>query len=355
MSDFVLTCESAADRTREFFASRNIPVVCFHYEIDDVVYTDDLYQSITPDEFFAQIAAGAMPKTSQVSVGEYKEFWEPFVAEGKDVLHLALSSGISGTYGSACVAAQMLADRYPQGGKVRVIDSLAASSGFGLLLEYAADVRDSGASLDETAAWIEEHKLNLHHWFFSTDLSSYLRGGRISAASAIIGTALKICPLMTVDCDGKLSPREKIRTKKRAISEMAKTMMAHVQDGADYSGKCIMSHSACREDAEAVAALIEEQVPFDLVSHVYMSRDQEGQNMLDNSRFYYHLIPQLIEEGQKNGEFSKEDSAENLADNYASLERGMIYDWCLKGGSYSLREKGKQLLPIYLQSLRKAG
>lgn len=92
MSDFVLTCESAADRTREFFASRNIPVVCFHYEIDDVVYTDDLYQSITPDEFFAQIAAGAMPKTSQVSVGEYEEFWEPFVAEGKDVLHLTLSS-----------------------------------------------------------------------------------------------------------------------------------------------------------------------------------------------------------------------------------------------------------------------
>ena len=217
MSDFVLTCESAADRTREFFESRNIPVVCFHYEIDDVVYTDDLYQSITPDEFFAQISAGAMPKTSQVSVGEYEEFWEPLVAEGKDVLHLTLSSGISGTYGSA--------------------------------------------SLDETAAWIEEHKLNLHHWFFSTDLSSYLRGGRISAASAIIGTALKICPLMTVDCEGKLSPREKIRTKKRAISEMAKTMMAHVQDGADYSGKCIMSHSACREDAEAVAALIEEQVP----------------------------------------------------------------------------------------------
>lgn len=261
MSDFVLTCESAADRTREFFESRNIPVAYFHYEIDDVVYTDDLYQSITPDEFFAQIAAGAMPKTSQVSVGEYEEFWEPFVAEGKDVLHLTLSSGISGTYGSACVAAQMLTDRYPQGGKVRVIDSLGASSGFGLLLEYAADVRDSGASLDETAAWIEEHKLNLHHWFFSTDLSSYLRGGRISAASAIIGTALKICPLMTVDCEGKLSPREKIRTKKRAISEMAKTMMAHVQGGTDYSGKCIMSHSACREDSEAVAALIEEQVP----------------------------------------------------------------------------------------------
>ena len=86
MSDFVLTCESAADRTREFIASRNIPVVCFHYEIDDVVHTDDLYQSITPDEFFAQIAAGALPKTSQVSEGEYEEYWEPIVVVGLFVL-----------------------------------------------------------------------------------------------------------------------------------------------------------------------------------------------------------------------------------------------------------------------------
>ena len=120
----------------------------------------------------------------------------------------------------------------------------------------------AGLALDETAAWIEEHKLNLHHWFFSTDLSSYLRGGRISAASAIIGTALKICPLMTVDCEGKLSPREKIRTKKRAISEMAKTMMAHVLDGADYSGKCIYGRTrrAARMPRQ-LRRLIEEQVP----------------------------------------------------------------------------------------------
>ena len=105
---------------------------------------------------------------------------------------------------------------------------------------------------------------------------------------------------------------------------------------------------------QALFGLIEEQVPFNLVSHIYMSTDQEGQNMLDSSRFYYHLIPQLIEEGQKTGEFSEEDTPENLADNYASLERGLIYDWCLKGGSYSLKEKGKQLLPVYLRSLLRA-
>ena len=105
---------------------------------------------------------------------------------------------------------------------------------------------------------------------------------------------------------------------------------------------------------QALFGLIEGQVPFNLVSHIYMSTDQEGQNMLDSSRFYYHLIPQLIEEGQKTGEFSEEDTPENLADNYASLERGLIYDWCLKGGSYSLKEKGKQLLPVYLRSLLRA-
>lgn len=105
---------------------------------------------------------------------------------------------------------------------------------------------------------------------------------------------------------------------------------------------------------QALFGLIEEQVPFNLVSYVYLGADEEGQNMLDSSRFYYHLIPQLIEEGQKTGEFSKKDTPEDLADNYASLERGMIYDWCLKGGGYSLKEKGKQLLPIYLRSLLKA-
>ena len=179
-----------------------------------------------------------MPKTSQVSVGEYEEFWEPFVAEGKDVLHLTLSSGISGTYGSACVAAQMLADRYPGGGKVRVIDSLAASSGFGLLLEYAAYVRDSGGFTRRDGCLGSRSTSSTCTTGSSRPICRATCAAvafRPRARSSAL--ALKICPLMTVDCEGKLSPREKIRTKKRAISEMAKTMMAHVQDGADYSGE----------------------------------------------------------------------------------------------------------------------
>lgn len=260
MADFVLSCESTADRSAAFFAERDIRYICFHYELNGKPYLDDLYQSTTPQAFFQGIKDGDMPKTSQVGVGEYTEFWEPMLAAGQDVLHVSLSSGISGTYNSACLAAENILTRYPER-RVVVIDSLAASAGYGLLMEYLADLRDTGAGLDDVAAWAEEHKLNVHHWFFSTDLTSYKRGGRISATSALIGTALKICPLMNVDYQGRLIPREKIRTKKRAIEEMVKTCMEHIDGGTGYLGKVCLSQSACRDDAQAVANALVEQMP----------------------------------------------------------------------------------------------
>lgn len=260
MASYVLTCESTADYPQSFFDARDIRVVYFHYELDGVVHEDDLYQSVTPEEFFGKLKAGSMSKTSQVSVGEYTEFWERELAAGKDVLHLTLSSGISGSYNSAIIAAQGLAEKYPDR-KVIVIDSLAASAGYGLLMDYLADLRDNGATLDEAAAWAEEHKLNLNHWFFVSDLDCLKRGGRVSATSALIATALKICPVMNVDYQGKLIPREKIRTKKKAIVELVNRMMEHVDDGEQYTGKCSISQSACREDAEEVARLIGERIP----------------------------------------------------------------------------------------------
>ena len=266
MNTFALTCESTADRTAGFFESRDIRYVCFHYEVGDETFSDDLYASTTPDAFFASIKAGAQPKTSQVSMGEYIEFWEPLLAAGRDVLHVSLSSGISGTYESACLAARELAGRYPER-RLRVVDSLAASSGYGLLVEYLADLRDTGASLDEVAEWAEERKLNMHHWFFSTDLTSFKRGGRISATSALLGTALKICPLMNVDNTGHLVPREKIRTKKRAIARMVDVCMEHIDGGAAYTGKMCLSQSACRDDAQAVADALVELMP-QLAGHV---------------------------------------------------------------------------------------
>ncbi len=260
MSDYIISCESTADYPLSFFEERQVAWVPFHYTIDGTSYPDDLYQSITAEEFFGKIKAGAQPTTSQVGVGEYVELWEPFLKEGKDVLHLTLSSGISGTYNSACVAAEQLRVAYP-GRRVRVVDSLAASAGYGLLVEYLADLRDGGMGFAELGDWAEEHKLEMNHWFFVSDLECLKRGGRVSATSALLANALKICPVLNVDFEGKLIPRQKIRTVKKAIAELVRMMEAHAADGAAYTGKCCLSQSACREEAEAVVAGIEAKFP----------------------------------------------------------------------------------------------
>lgn len=260
MEKFTLTCCSTADMTKEYFDKRRIAYVCFHYMIDGVSYPDDLGVSMPIKEFYDRMSKGAAPTTSQVNVGEFRDFFEPFLKEGQDILHISLSSGLSGSYNSACMAAKELMEEYPDR-KICVVDSLGASSGYGLLVDAAADLRDQGMSLEEVREWVEEHKLNVHHWFFSTDLTSFKRGGRISATSAMLGTVLNICPLMNMDHLGRLIPRQKIRTKKKAILEAAKMMEQHADSQTAYNGKCFMSQSACYEDAKALADLIEERFP----------------------------------------------------------------------------------------------
>ena len=256
MNKFILTCESTSDMPVDFFAQREIPFVCFHYIMDGVEYTDDLGQSMPFDVFYKRIEQGAMPTTSQVSVGQYLDFFEPLLQKGQDILHVSLSSALSGSYQSACTARDSLLQKYPDRA-LYVVDSLGASSGYGLLMDNLADRRDEGYSADEAFAWAEKNKLRIHHWFFSTDLRHYKRGGRISATAALVGTLLGICPLLNMSHDGKLTPRAKARGKQRAITEISGKMNAHVQDGADYAGKCFISHSACYEDARSLADIIE--------------------------------------------------------------------------------------------------
>jgi len=228
--------------------------------MDGVEYPDDLGRTMSFEDFYARIDAGAMPSTSQVNVNQFLEFFEPYLKEGKDILHISLSTGLSGSYNSACVAREQLLAKYPER-KILVVDSLGASSGYGLLMDMAADMRDKGSIIEDVYAWLEENKLHIHHWFFSTNLSHYKRGGRISATSAIVGTILKICPLLNMSYDGKLIVRTKIRSKKMVILEIVKMMEQHAQNGTDYAGKCFISNSACYEDAREVADLIEAKFP----------------------------------------------------------------------------------------------
>lgn len=260
MSDYVLTCCSTADMPYEYFQKRNIPFVCFHYNMDGKEYLDDLGQTMSFKEFYGRIAAGSMPTTSQVNVGQFIDFFEPYLRDGKDILHISLSTGLSGSYNSANIAKKELLLKYPAR-KILIVDSLGASSGYGLLTDMAADMRDNGATIEEVYALVEENKLNIHHWFFSTNLTHYKRGGRIPATTAIVGNLLNICPLMNMSYDGKLIPRTKIRGKKLVINEIVRKMEEHAQNGTDYSGKCFISNSLCYDDARKVADLVEEKFP----------------------------------------------------------------------------------------------
>ena len=255
---YILSCESTADLTKEHFDSRNIKYVCFHYAISGKEHFDDFGASIPFEEFYKQIGKGVEVRTSQVNIDEYVAFWTPFLEQGKDIIHVSLSSGLSGGINSARNAAGILKEQFPER-KIWTIDSLGASSGYGMLMDCAADRRDEGYSAEQLAEWIESNKLKIHHWFFSTDLSSYVRGGRLSKAAAVFGGALKICPLLNMNSKGQLIPKDKIRTKKRVVQEIAARMEQYADNGLDYSGKVYISHSDCYEDAKEVAELIEQR------------------------------------------------------------------------------------------------
>ena len=156
------------------------------------------------------------------------------------------------------IAKESLEERYPDR-RILIVDSLGASSGYGLLMDKLADLRDEGKSLDEVFRFAEKHRLNVHHWFFSTDLTFYVKGGRISKAAGWFGTALKICPLLNMDDTGHLRPRFKIRGKGKVTREIVSKMEKYAEGGLDYSGKCYICHSACYEDARRVADLVEEK------------------------------------------------------------------------------------------------
>lgn len=260
MANYVLSCCSPADLSNEFLASRDIHYIGFHFYMNDQEFLDDNGKTMSYPEFYAKLKEGCDTRTSQVNVEEFVSYFTPFLEDGKDILHITLSSGISGVYNSAATAAQLLAEQYPDR-KVVVVDSLAASTGYGMLVDAAADNRDAGMSIDENAAWLESHKRNLQHWFTSEDLSYYVKGGRISKASGWFGTMLKICPVMDVDPDGHLALRQKTRGRRASLNALVDKMEELCDNGIRYDGKVFLSSADSEEDAKYVVAEIQKRFP----------------------------------------------------------------------------------------------
>lgn len=258
MRDYVITVNSTVDLPKEWLEERNVPVVPLRYTMDGQTYED--MNGLTAKEFFDKLREGKMSVTSQVNPEEARAALEPFLKEGKDILHLAFSSGLSGTCNSMKIAGEELKEEYPEA-KVIVIDTLCACLGEGLLLYKALQQKAAGKTIQETADWVEENKLHICHDVTVDDLNHLHRGGRISKATAVVGTMVKIKPIIHMDDNGKLQVIGKERGRKKSLNKIVD--MA-VEQSKGWDNDIIMiTHGDCIEDAEYVAGLVREKMGID--------------------------------------------------------------------------------------------
>jgi len=252
MANYVIITESTTDFAPEMINELQLVVLPLQYRIGEDTYSDRVGGGLTQVEFYNRLRQGGTATTAQINPAVFEEEFEKVLAEGKDVLYIGFSSGLSGTYNSALIAKDVLLDKYPER-KIICIDSLCASMGEGLYVWYAAKLRDEGKSIDQVAAWLEENKLNLCHWFTVDDLNHLKRGGRISPTVAFVGTLLGIKPVLHVDNAGHLINVSKVRGRKAALD----ALVSKFKETALRPDQTVfISHGDCYEDAQYVAEQI---------------------------------------------------------------------------------------------------
>lgn len=257
---FLLSCESTVDLPWSYVNGRNISVLFYSYTVDGQVYPDDMgWDENALPMFYGFLNERKIPATSQRNEFQYEGYFASLLEKG-DVLHIAFGSGMTPSVINAQAAAQTPREKYPQR-KLVVIDSLCSSAGYGMLVDGAADLRDGGRTLEEVSQWVLENRKRVHHQFFSTDLKYYRRSGRISGSAAALGAILNICPIMRLDDTGRIIAYDKVRGKGKAIRKTLDTMQAHVENGADYAGKCWICHSNCPGEAEQTRDALKERFP----------------------------------------------------------------------------------------------
>lgn len=248
---YKIVTDSCCDYPAEMYKELDLEVVNL-----SVLYKGTYYNEYTESwlkELFDGLRTGEAASTSAVNPEGWASAMEPYLKEGKDVLVLAFSSGLSGTYQSAVIAAEELQEQYPDR-KIRVVDTLCASLGQGLLVHYACSLRDEGKTMDEVADWCEENKLHLCHWVIADDLMHLKRGGRISAATAVAGTLLQIKPVIHMDDEGKLVNVGKARGRKAAIQTLCKKVEELGIPGANDT--IFICHGDCLEDAKTLEQML---------------------------------------------------------------------------------------------------
>lgn len=260
-TNYILSCESTVDMPFSYVSKRDIPVLFYSYTVDSKEYLDDMERDPKAlSRFYGFIANGKLPSTSQINTFKYEEYFESLLKQGKDILHIAFGSGMTPSVNNALEAAQALNEKY-SGQTITVLDSYCSSSGYGLLVDMAADLRDSGKSLKEVADFVKNIRRKINHEFFTTDLKYFKRSGRVSGPAATLASVLGLCPTMRLNYDGKIVAYGKVRGKKNAIAHVIDVMKQHAKDGENFSGKCFISHADCINDAELLKLEIEKALP----------------------------------------------------------------------------------------------
>ncbi len=264
---FVLLTDSSVDMPADYFSKHDVPFESLEYTIDGASYEDDAGNSMAYGEFYNKIRQGIMSTTTMININKYLAFFETYLKQGKDILYLAFTSALSGSCACSIAAAKELREAFPDR-EIVVVDSLCASMGEGLLLHYAIKLRDEGKSLFETRDWLEENKQRINHLFTVDSLMHLYRGGRLSKASAIVGTLIGIKPVLNVSPEGTLVACGKVRGRTQALDRLV-SWMDECIDHTEFD-MIMISHGDCLEEAQYVGDQIKKKYKVQelLINHV---------------------------------------------------------------------------------------
>lgn len=262
MAEYIISTDTSCDFPLEYVKQHQLPLVTLFYSIDGVTGENGCPSSDVLKNFYDKMRAGSMTKTQQASIEDTEKVFREILKEGKDILHIAFSSGLSGTANAARLAAENMMEEFP-GRKIIVIDSLCASLGQGLLVDYALKLQQQGKTMEETAKWLEDHIQNICHLFTVEDLKYLQRGGRISKTTALVGTMIGIKPVLHVDPEGKLVSISKVRGRKQSIQALVNKMEENIGKYRGEKQPIFISHGDCIEDANYLAELVKERFDYD--------------------------------------------------------------------------------------------
>lgn len=249
-----ISTETTCDLPYSYYGERSITYIGLGFVFGADEYIEGPNQGIALSEVYNRMRNKEACTTNQANAARFIECFEPILQAGDDVLHIAFSSGLSGTYQSAVMAAEELGEKYPER-RIAVVDSLCASLGQGLLVHFAANNRDNGMNFEENVKWVEDHKLNICHWFTVEDLMFLHRGGRVPKTTAVVGSLLGIKPIMHVDNEGHLVKVSTVRGRDTSLEELAKRMKATMLED-PTAATVFISHGDCEDDAKKTAAYV---------------------------------------------------------------------------------------------------